>query len=156
MLGNPVFGSRTWMCTIAAPALAASIAEEAICSGVTGTAGFLPGVSAEPVTAQEIITLRCTAFLQNGLLLRSLQRSAETGYGWRRARGNRILLLIVRCAKPHRFLDENLGDSAGRGASLRRRARVPSEAGRGSRMSELLQDYLPLVVFIAVAIAIGL
>src|SRR5882724_5745033 len=46
------------MCTIAAPALAASRQELAICSGVTGTAGFLPGVSAEPVTAQEIITFR--------------------------------------------------------------------------------------------------
>ncbi len=62
MLGSPVFGSRTWMCTIAAPALAASMAEVAICSGVTGTAGFFPGESAaDPVTAQEIITLRCTA-----------------------------------------------------------------------------------------------
>ena len=63
MLASSVFGSRTWMCTIAAPALAASIADAAICSGVTGTAGFLPAESADPVTAQEIITLRCTAFL---------------------------------------------------------------------------------------------
>src|SRR5690242_1287758 len=61
MLGLVVFGSRTWMCTIAAPALAASIAEAAICAGVTGTAGLRPGVSAEPVTAQEMITLRCMA-----------------------------------------------------------------------------------------------
>src|SRR6516164_1047181 len=59
MLGLVVFGSRTWMCTIAAPALAASIADVAICSGVTGTAGLRLGVSAEPVTAHEIITLRC-------------------------------------------------------------------------------------------------
>src|SRR4029079_14314119 len=58
MLGLVVLGSRTWICTIAAPALAASRQELAICSGVTGTAGFLPGVSAEPVTAQEIITFR--------------------------------------------------------------------------------------------------
>ena len=58
MLGLVVLGSRTWMCTIAAPALAASRQELAICSGVTGTAGLRPGVSAEPVTAQEIITLR--------------------------------------------------------------------------------------------------
>src|SRR5215475_11572739 len=56
MLGLVVFGSRTWMCTIEAPALAASRQELAICSGVTGTAGLRPGVSAEPVTAQEIIT----------------------------------------------------------------------------------------------------
>src|SRR3954471_20142850 len=59
MLGRAVLGSRTWMCTIAAPALAASIAEAAICSGATGTAGFFPTESADPVTAQEIITLRC-------------------------------------------------------------------------------------------------
>src|SRR5437588_7112963 len=44
---------------VAAPALAASIAETAICCGVTGTAELRPGVSAEPVTAHEIITLRC-------------------------------------------------------------------------------------------------
>src|SRR5437762_11062861 len=44
---------------MAAPALAASIADCAICCGVTGTAGLRPGVSAEPVTAHEIITLRC-------------------------------------------------------------------------------------------------
>src|ERR1700730_5555427 len=59
MLGLVVCGLRTWMCTMAAPALAASIEERAICSGVTGTAGLRPGVSAEPVTAQEIMTLRC-------------------------------------------------------------------------------------------------
>jgi hypothetical protein len=39
--------------------LAASIEDFAICSGVTGTAGFLPGESADPVTAQEMMTLRC-------------------------------------------------------------------------------------------------
>jgi hypothetical protein len=49
------------MWTIAAPAFAASIAEAAICSGVTGTAGFFATESADPVTAQEIMTLRCTA-----------------------------------------------------------------------------------------------
>jgi hypothetical protein len=47
------------MCTIAAPALAASIADAAISLGVTGTAGLRERVSADPVTAQEIITLRC-------------------------------------------------------------------------------------------------
>src|SRR6516164_265145 len=60
MLGNVVCGSRTWIWTIAAPALAASIEDRAISAGVTGTAGFLPGLSAEPVTAQEMMTLRCT------------------------------------------------------------------------------------------------
>ena len=39
-----------WM--IAAPARAASMPEVAISSGVTGTAGFFPAVSAEPVRAQ--------------------------------------------------------------------------------------------------------
>src|ERR1700741_417872 len=59
MLGRVVCGSRTWICTMAAPALAASIEDRAISSGVTGTAGFLGGGSAEPVTAHETITLRC-------------------------------------------------------------------------------------------------
>ena len=59
MLGRVVSGSRTWIWTMAAPALAASIAESAICAGVTGTAGLRAGVSAEPVTAQEIMILRC-------------------------------------------------------------------------------------------------
>jgi len=35
------------------------MADCAICSGVTGTAGLRPGVSADPVTAHEIMTLRC-------------------------------------------------------------------------------------------------
>src|SRR5215471_8207431 len=61
MLGSVVCGSRTWIWTIAAPALAASIEDCAICAGVTGTAGFLLGLSAEPVTAQEMMTLRCIA-----------------------------------------------------------------------------------------------
>ena len=61
MLGLVVFGLRTWIWTTAAPALAASTQELAICSGVTGTAGFFPGESADPVTAHEMITLRCMA-----------------------------------------------------------------------------------------------
>src|SRR5450759_115028 len=64
MLGRVVCGSRTWMCTMAAPALAASIADTAISRGVTGTAGLRAGVSADPVTAQAIITLRCIIHLQ--------------------------------------------------------------------------------------------
>src|SRR5260370_19613917 len=59
MLGRVVSGLRTWMWTMAAPALAASSADWAICAGVTGTAGLRPGVSADPVTAHEIMTLRC-------------------------------------------------------------------------------------------------
>src|SRR4029078_4803236 len=75
MLGLVVLGSRTWICTIAAPALASSRQELAICSGVTGTAGFLPGVSAEPVTAQEIITFRA---MPSSLGSRLVGRSAQT------------------------------------------------------------------------------
>jgi hypothetical protein len=56
--GLPVSGLRTWIWTTAAPALAASMAERAMASGVTGTAGFLRGVSALPVTAQQIMTRR--------------------------------------------------------------------------------------------------
>src|SRR5665811_2060896 len=59
MLGRVVCGSRTRMWTMAAPALAASIADAAMSRGVTGTAGLRAGVSADPVTAQAIITLRC-------------------------------------------------------------------------------------------------
>src|SRR3954471_16821288 len=57
MLGSVVFGLRTWMCTTAAPALAASRAEVAISSGVTGTAGFLGRVSNPPVSAQVMTVL---------------------------------------------------------------------------------------------------
>jgi hypothetical protein len=52
------------MWTTAAPALAASMQDCAICGGVTGTAGFFPGESAEPVTAQEMMTLRCMSDLR--------------------------------------------------------------------------------------------
>src|SRR5262245_40640145 len=54
------------MWTTAAPALAASTQEFAICSGVTGTAGFFDGESAEPVTAHEMITLRCITVILPG------------------------------------------------------------------------------------------
>src|SRR5215470_3986334 len=79
MLGRVVWGSRTWMCTIAAPALAASMADCAICWGVTGTAGFLPGVSAEPVTAQEIITFRAIGSSHSAALCPGVAASANPG-----------------------------------------------------------------------------
>src|SRR5579872_1380737 len=50
-LALPEEGSRTCTCTIAAPAACASSAAAAICCGVTGTCGFLPTESPEPVTA---------------------------------------------------------------------------------------------------------
>ena len=52
----PVAGSRTWQWTIAAPAFAASMAESAICAGVTGMSGCRPTVSPAPVTAQVMMT----------------------------------------------------------------------------------------------------
>src|SRR3546814_4123491 len=58
MLALPVSGLRTWMWPIAAPALLAAITSLAISSGVTGTAGLRPLVSAAPVTAQAMITGR--------------------------------------------------------------------------------------------------
>ena len=54
--GSPVSGSRTWMCTTAAPASAASTADAAICSGVTGTCGLRRTVSPAPVSAQVMMT----------------------------------------------------------------------------------------------------
>ena len=54
----PVAGSRTWQCTTAAPAFAASRAAAAISAGVTGMAGCLPTVSPAPVTAQVMTTCR--------------------------------------------------------------------------------------------------
>src|SRR5437773_2971946 len=58
MLGAAVFGSRTWICTIAAPAWAAAMPESAISRGVTGSAGFFSGEAAAPVRAQAIMTFR--------------------------------------------------------------------------------------------------
>src|SRR3974377_1345080 len=63
---------------MAAPALAASFAESAICLGVTGTAGLRPGVSAEPVTAHEIMTLRC---MMPPLQVRWIEGSLEVENG---------------------------------------------------------------------------
>src|SRR5688572_10350751 len=51
---------RTWMCTQAAPAFAASIDAAAICFGVTGKLGCFGLNGALPVTAQVIMTLRFT------------------------------------------------------------------------------------------------
>ena len=55
--GAPVSGSRTWMWAIAAPALAASIAAVAICSGVIGRPGCWSGLVMLPVTAQVMMIL---------------------------------------------------------------------------------------------------
>ena len=55
--GAPVSGSRTWQCTTAAPALAASIAAVAICSGLRGTLSLRSCVLPEPVNAAVMKTL---------------------------------------------------------------------------------------------------
>src|SRR5437870_5782258 len=88
------------MCTMAEPALAASIGEEAFCSGVTGTAGFLPGVSPDPVTAQEIITLRCTVALPEFPFGTAYNAWPERDTASPLSHGIRTLPPIVRCAKP--------------------------------------------------------
>ena len=50
-------GSRACRCRIAAPALAASMADVPICSGVIGSLSDMVGVWIEPVTAQVMMTL---------------------------------------------------------------------------------------------------
>ena len=62
----PVSGSRTWQCTIAAPAFAASIALAAISFGVRGTCGDLSCVLPEPVTGQ---VMKTSLFICRGILL---------------------------------------------------------------------------------------
>src|SRR5215472_16670812 len=86
MLGRVVCGSRTWTWTIVAPAFAASIADWAICAGVTGTAGLRPGVSADPVTAHEIMTLRCMLPPVQALLAELLWLNSKRGRGASRVR----------------------------------------------------------------------
>ncbi len=56
MLKAPVSGLRTWMWTMAAPALAAAMAVSAICRGVTAQCGLLVTLVSSPVTAQVIMT----------------------------------------------------------------------------------------------------
>ena len=59
--GFPVFGSRAWTCTKAAPASAAPIAASAISSAVIGKYGDIEGVWIAPVTAHVMMTLRFLA-----------------------------------------------------------------------------------------------
>src|SRR4029453_4045988 len=168
------------------------MADCAICSGVTGTAGLRPGVSAEPVTAHEIITFRCMPPPPCAPILVATKPSARTGpkprgshaqHGsspWsaklmrgrlsvaRVARGASSgrppgLPPIVHCAKPPRarlgtnpICDE--GDFASAYGSLAAGRAFFIRAGTSevsSPMNELLLDYLPLVIFIAVALGIS-
>src|ERR1043165_3875726 len=102
MLGSVVLGSRTWIWTIAAPALAASIAEAAICSGVTGTAGFFPAASAAPGRAHEIMTLRCPAALPFFLVVfpggREQPTAARRNGIWDRAADRPCAPCLALCA----------------------------------------------------------
>src|SRR5882757_1534036 len=70
--GRPSCGLRAWRCTIAAPASAAPNADSAISAAVTGRWGDIDGVWIDPVTAQEMMTLRDTIFpfrrLHSGLV----------------------------------------------------------------------------------------
>jgi len=71
---------------------------------------------------------------------------------------------LVHCAKAHRACLERIQSGTGiegacdaaTGAGVIRDRFFAGEANEGSLMSALLQDYLPLVVFIAVALALGL
>ncbi len=56
-LPSPVLGSRTWMCTTAAPARQHSIADCAISSGVSGMYGAISRIIRLPVIAAVMITL---------------------------------------------------------------------------------------------------
>ena len=57
--GLPVSGSRACRWMMAAPALAAAIADSAISCGVTGRCGDIDGVWIAPVTAQLMMTDFC-------------------------------------------------------------------------------------------------
>src|SRR5262249_26553468 len=65
-------------------------------SGVTGTAGFLPGESADPVTAQEIMTLRCILAPPTRGLTRSTTRNSRRGRGASRVRSQGHALDTVK------------------------------------------------------------
>src|SRR6266478_1766851 len=59
--GRPSLGLRACRCTMAAPASAAPMAASAISLAVMGRCGDIEGVWIEPVTAQEMMTLRALA-----------------------------------------------------------------------------------------------
>ncbi len=195
MLGLVVFGFLTWIWTTAAPALAASTQEFAICSGVTGTAGFLPGELADPVTAHEMITLRCMAVT----LLREAWGARKRVYARVRPAHKRVdarlnvpwnptqgplarrspgpvagqpqakfpAACLTLCAalsqlKSRSWNESELFQGRFRPAAPHRRPGFEGGFPIGARlrevrvaMSELLLDYLPLVIFIAVAMVIG-
>src|ERR1700683_1713509 len=132
MLGLVVFGSRTWMCTIAAPALAASSAEVAICSGVTATGGLRPGVSAEPVTAHEMMTLRCMT-------------SPKCSANWRAFPAAPMPAFYSRAEDQCRVGGQNGNDHERGRAFIRRRL---SHRGRCGGGSVRLPDPLPLTLLI--------
>jgi hypothetical protein len=69
-LGLPVSGSRTWMCTIAAPASWAPTADSTISSGVMGIAGLCPGTVMPPVIAALIMTFSTTCSFPRTSVLR--------------------------------------------------------------------------------------
>jgi hypothetical protein len=59
MLGLVVCGLCTWIWDDRGAGFGGIDRGLGNCSGVTGTAGFLPGESAELVTAHEMMILRC-------------------------------------------------------------------------------------------------
>src|SRR2546421_8116924 len=114
------------------------MAEEAICSGVTGTAGFLVGESAaEPVTAQEIITLRCTTKPPQLLFFRTDYigpPEPDTAHQARiTAPCHSLCAALSQTAFLERIRTEKPRDSTGSGALWPRRDRIPGEAAEGCR-----------------------
>src|SRR5262249_49737874 len=96
----PVSGSRTWMWTIAAPALAASIADSAICVGVTGTSSLLLVVSPTPVTAQVTNTSQFTVRTLPHARVAAAEHPARGRRPARRARAARVRQPGRACAEP--------------------------------------------------------
>src|SRR5436309_2899297 len=84
--GLPDCGSRTWMCTMAAPASAASRLAVAICSGVIGRPGCCSGLVRLPVTAQVMMTFGCMWF-SFGLLEMPATVDLDHGSGGEAQRG---------------------------------------------------------------------
>src|SRR5580658_306802 len=90
MLKAPVSGSRTWMCTTAAPAWAAEIAALAICSGVTAQCGLFVTLVSSPVTAQVIMTSEFIRRSSNAAYRLPFNIIASIIYYYSRAEGSSV------------------------------------------------------------------
>src|SRR4029453_18272211 len=102
------------MCTTAAPASAASIADCAICSGVTGTCGLRPTVSPAPVMAQVMNALQFT--------------DPPLSFGRKRYLGDQLVATLPPTA-PTKGPETEGGD-------VDRRDSSPRPWGRGDRLGQ--------------------